>query len=165
MYKIILMCIFIFVSNTSYGKTKLIKTIKTWNAYSSNIEKKKTCFIASEPIKFEGDYKKENRGKTYVFVTNIKGISSHEVSVVAGFNYKKNSDVFFTIDGDKTKLFPIDDRAWSASSNVDRTLVRSMKKGKKLIVTGTSSPGNLIKDTFSLSGFTKALAIIDKNCS
>ena len=129
------------------------------------ITKKKTCFIASEPIKFEGDYKKENRGKTYVFVTNIKGVSSHEVSVVAGFNYKKNSDVFFTIDGKKTKLFPIDDRAWSASSNVDRTLVRSMKKGKKLIVTGTSSPGNLIKDTFSLSGFTKALAIIDKNCS
>ena len=128
------------------------------------ITKKKTCFIASEPIKFEGDYKKENRGKTYVFVTNIKGVSSHEVSVVAGFNYKKNSDVFFTIDGKKTKLFPIDDRAWSASSNVDRTLVRSMKKGKKLIVTGTSSPGNLIKDTFSLSGFTKALAIIDKNC-
>ena len=165
MYKIILMCLLIFISNTSYGKTKLIKKFKTWNAYSSNIEKKKTCFIASEPIKFEGDYKKENRGKTYVFVTNIKGISSHEVSVVAGFNYKKNSDVFFTIDGKKTKLFPIDDRAWSASSNVDRTLVRLMKKGNKLVVTGTSSPGHLITDTFSLSGFTKALAIIDKNCS
>ena len=125
------MCLLIFISNTSYGKTKLIKKFKTWNAYSSNIEKKKTCFIASEPIKFD----------------------------------KKNSDVFFTIDGNKTKMFPIDDRAWSASSSVDRTLVRSMKKGKKLVVTGTSSPGNLIKDTFSLSGFTKALAIIDKNCS
>ena len=101
MKKIILIFVLIFISSASYGKTKLIKNFKTWNAYSSSIEKKKTCFIASEPIKLEGNYKKENRGKTYVFVTNIKGVSSHEVSVVAGFNYQKNSDVFFAIDGNK----------------------------------------------------------------
>ena len=64
MKKIILICLLIFISNNSYGKTKLIKKYKTWNAYTSTIEKKKTCFIASEPIKFEGDYKKENRGKS-----------------------------------------------------------------------------------------------------
>ena len=62
-------------------------------------------------------------------------------------------------------MFPIDDRAWSESSKVDKTLVRKMKKGNKLVVEGTSSPGNVIIDHYSLSGFTKALALIDKNCS
>jgi hypothetical protein len=40
-----------------------------------------------------------------------------------------------------------------------------MRKGKKLVVTGISSPGNKIVDTYSLSGFTKALRLIDKSCS
>ena len=65
----------------------------------------------------------------------------------------------------KTNLFPVDDRAWSESSKVDRVLVQSMRKGKKLTVIGTSTPGNEIIDTYNLSGFTKALSIIDKSCS
>ena len=40
-----------------------------------------------------------------------------------------------------------------------------MKKGNKLIIEGISSPGNVVTDHYSLSGFTKALALIDKNCS
>ena len=106
-----------------------------------------------------------NRGKPYVFVTNIKNGTNHEVSIKAGFNFKKNKDVIFDVDGNKTKLFPVDDRAWSESTKVDRFLVQSMRRGQKLIVTGISIPGNKIIDTYSLSGFTKALRLIDKSCS
>ena len=133
-----------FVSTTS-AKTKFIGTHKDWTAYSNKEKNGKTCFIASEPLKSSGNYDKSNRGKTYVFVTNVK--------------------VKFTIDKNTTLMFPIDDRAWSESSKVDKTLVRKMKKGNKLVVEGTSSPGNVIIDHYSLSGFTKALALIDKNCS
>ena len=105
------------------------------------------------------------RGKPFVFVTNIKNGTNHEVSVKAGFNFKKNKDVIFDVDGNKTKLFPVDDRAWSESTKVDRFLVQSMRRGQKLIVTGISTPGNKIIDTYSLSGFTKALRLIDKSCS
>ena len=59
----------------------------------------------------------------------------------------------------------VDDRAWSESTKVDRFLVQSMRRGQKLIVTGISTPGNKIIDTYSLSGFTKALRLIDKSCS
>ena len=78
---------------------------------------------------------------------------------------KKNKDVIFNVDGKKTKLFPVDDRAWSESTKIDRDLVQSMRRGQKLVVTGISSPGNKIIDTYSLSGFTKALRLIDKSCS
>ena len=40
-----------------------------------------------------------------------------------------------------------------------------MRRGKKLMITGVSTPGNKIIDTYSLLGFTKALRLIDKSCS
>ena len=163
--KLLIFLTLFFHCSVIYAKTKSIGSFKAWKAYTSMIEKNKTCFIASEPNKSTGKYERKNRGKTYVFVTNVKGSTNHEVSVVAGFNYKKNSEVIFTIDGQKTKMFPVEDRAWSESSKIDRSLARLMKKGKELTVTGISSPGNFIKDYFSLSGFTKALALIDKSCS
>ena len=166
LYKILLsMVLIIPFVNTPLAKTKFIGTHKDWTAYSNNEKNGKTCFIASEPLRSSGKYNKSNRGKTYVFVTNIKNGTSHEVSVVAGFNYKKNTKVKFTVDKNTTLLFPIDDRAWSESPKVDKILVRKMKKGNKLIIEGTSSPGNLVIDHYSLSGFTKALSLIDKNCS
>lgn len=152
-------------SNIVSAETKLLGSNKYWKAYFTKMKKTKTCFITSEPIKTVGNFNKENRGKAYVFVTNTKDGSNHEVSIKAGFNFKRNNDVIFNVDGKKTKLFPVDDRAWSESSKTDRYLVQSMRKGKKLIVTGTSSPGNKIIDTYSLSGFTKALNLIDKSCS
>ena len=155
----------IFFTTQALSKTKLLGTEKYWKAYSTKIEKSKTCFITSEPIKTEGKFNKDNRGKPYVFVTNIKNGTNHEVSIKAGFNFKKNKDVIFDVDGKKTKLFPVDDRAWSESSKIDRYLVQSMRRGQKLIVTGISGPGNKIIDTYSLSGFTKALRLIDKSCS
>ena len=159
------MVVSIYFANPVFGETKLLGTEKYWKAYSTKLDKTKTCFITSEPIKSEGKFNKKNRGKPYVFVTNIKNGTSHEVSIKAGFNFKKNNDVIFNVDGKLTKLFPVDDRAWSESSKIDRLLVQSMRKGKKLKVTGTSTPGNTIIDTYSLSGFTKALRLIDKSCS
>ena len=168
-YKFYKILIYIVVSISftaqAFAGTKLLGTEKYWKAYSTKLEKTKTCFITSEPIKTEGKFDKKNRGKPYVFVTNIKNGTTHEVSIKAGFNFKKNKDVIFNIDGKKTKLFPVDDRAWSESSKIDRLLVQSMRRGKKLIITGTSNPGNQITDTYSLSGFTKALRLIDKSCS
>ena len=166
LYKILIFMVLMtsFV-NTTLAKTKFIGSHKDWTAYSNNEKNGKTCFIASEPLKSSGKYNKSNRGKTYVFVTNVKNGTSHEVSVVAGFNYKKNTKVKFTVDKNTTLLFPIDDRAWSESPKVDKILVRKMKKGNKLMIEATSSPGNLVTDHYSLSGFTKALSLIDKNCS
>ena len=162
---LLLLVLIISFVNKPLAKTKFIGSHKDWTAYSNNEKNGKTCFVASEPLKSLGKYDKSNRGKTYVFVTNIKNGTSHEVSVVAGFNYKKNTKVKFTVDKNTTLLFPIDDRAWSESQKVDKILVRKMKKGNKLIIEGTSSPGNLVTDHYSLSGFTKALSLIDKNCS
>ena len=50
------------------AETKLLGTEKYWKAYSTKMNKNKTCFITSEPIKSDGKFNKNNRGKPYVFV-------------------------------------------------------------------------------------------------
>ncbi len=153
--------------NSALSKSvKKIATIKSWEAYTTKIDKNKACYILSNPKKTDSKFKISKRGKSGVFVTNYKNGSMHEISIVAGFMFKKQSKVFFNIDGKKTEMVAVvEDRAWSESTKIDRNLVKEMKKGKELIVSGFSERGNLIKDTYSLSGFTKALAIIDKSCS
>ena len=135
---VIVIILLFFQFKTLEGKTLTIGSYNNWTAYTSLIEKSKTCFLASKPINSLGKYDRNNRDKTYVFVTNIKGTTIHEVSVVAGFNYKKNSEVIFNIDGKKTKMFPVEDRAWSKSSKIDSSLVIQMKRCKELTVTGIS---------------------------
>jgi len=40
-----------------------------------------------------------------------------------------------------------------------------MKAGTKLVIKGTSSKGNVMSDTYNLSGVTAALTEIGKACS
>ena len=63
------MTISIFFSTHAFSETKLLGTEKYWKAYTTKIDKTKTCFITSEPIKTDGKFNKDNRGKPYVFVT------------------------------------------------------------------------------------------------
>jgi hypothetical protein len=39
-----------------------------------------------------------------------------------------------------------------------------MKRGNKMTIIGTSSRGTKTTDTYSLAGFTKTKAVIDKTC-
>ena len=163
---IVILIIFSFNNPILAKSVKKIATIKSWEAYTTKIDKNKACYILSNPKKTDSKFKISKRGKTGIFVTNYKNGSMHEISVVAGFAFKKQTKVYFKIDGKKTEMVAVvEDRAWSESTKIDRKLVKEMKKGKELVVSGFSERGNLIQDTYSLSGFTKALSIIDKNCS
>ena len=70
----------------------------------NKIDKQKPVLLL-EPIKTEGKFNKDNRGKPYVFVTNIKNGTNHEVSIKAGFNFKKNKDVFLMLMEIKQNCF------------------------------------------------------------
>ena len=145
-------------------KIKELGKSKSWMAFTK-LGKDKSCYIFSEPNKTSGKFDRKNRSKVGIFVLNTKGGVKYEVSVLAGFKFKRRTPIIFDVDGKKTNFFSNEETAWSESAKVDRLLVQSMRKGRKLIVTGTSSIGNKIVDTYSLSGFTKALRLIDKDCS
>ena len=154
----------VFINANASIKIKELGKSRSWSAFTK-LGKDKSCYIFSEPSKTNGKFDRKNRSKAGVFVLNTKGGIKYEVSVLAGFKFKNRTPIIFDVDGKKTNFFSSEETAWSESSKIDRSLVQSMRKGKKLIVTSTSSIGNNIVDTYSLLGFTRALKLIDKDCS
>ncbi len=134
-----------------------------WRAYAYDEKGEKACYIASQPKKDEGEYKR--RGEIYAMVTHRPADKVRdEVSLAAGYRYKSESRVEVSIDGKTFELVPHEDTAWVPDSAGDRKLVAAMRAGRQMVVQGTSSRGTATKDTYSLMGFTKAYKAASKAC-
>jgi invasion protein IalB len=145
---------------------ELIGQSGAWEAYRIGSGDNIVCFITSVPTKLEGEYDRNNRGETRVHVTHHGKDSDQRgaVSVVAGYKYEEGRDVVFSIDGKSYSLFSVDTRAWPTKPSADAELVKAMKQGTTLKVTGISSRGSKTVDTYSLKGFTSAMSQIDEVC-
>ena len=142
-----------------------IEKFNDWAVLRQETDARRLCYITSEPIEKKGDYDKNNRGETRVFVTHGPGKAERDVvSIVAGYVFEKQSEVRLYVDGVKQLFFTLQDRAWSFGPDEDKKIIRNMKRGNKLTVEGVSSRGNKTIDIYSLSGFTKAKQMLDKIC-
>lgn len=142
---------------------EVLGTFGEWTSFAEGNDKAKLCYAASAPIKKEGKY--SSRGDTAVLVThNLSDGSFDVVSIVAGYEFKPDEDVLAQVDSKKFTMFSKGDRAWNADAKDDRAMVAEMKRGRNLLVIGTSSRGTRTTDTYSLSGFTKAYQAIGKAC-
>ncbi len=134
-----------------------------WNAYQFTENGNIACYVASEPKKAEGKYKK--RGDAFSIVTHRPSESRRdEVSFIAGYTYKKDSSVEVSIGDEAFKLFTQGDGAWAPDKEADAALVAAMIKGRGMVVRGVSSRGTKTVDSYSLNGFTKAYKAINKAC-
>ena len=150
LYKIIFI-ITLFLSTESFslekGKWTFTKD-KDW------------CYIGSIPLLEEGNYTK--RGDTYFLVYRINNQPNPEIQINAGYNYSETKEVEVIIDNNKNLLSIVEgDTAWTEN---DKKIIESMKKGKEMIVKGTSSRGTLTTDTYTLIGFTAAYNKLKKDC-
>ena len=161
--KITLICL--FTTNLSASEKIQIEQFNDWSVLRQETDAGRLCYITSEPIEKKGDYDKTNRGETRVFVTHGPGKAERDVvSIVAGYVFKSQSEVELSVDGNKQSFFTLEDRAWSFGQDEDKKIIRNMKRGNKLSVSGVSSRGNKTIDIYSLSGFTKAKQMLDKIC-
>jgi Invasion associated locus B (IalB) protein len=86
------------------------------------------------------------------------------VSFDEGYPLKDGSDVSLGIEGTKFQLFTKGGTAWARTPELDKAIVEAMAKGRQAVVRGTSQKGGATTDTYSLTGFAEALAMIDKAC-
>ncbi len=134
-----------------------------WSAFQFSEDGNAACYMSSEPTKASGDYTK--RGDVFAIVTHRPAEKRiGEISIIAGYSYKKDSTVAVAIGTQNFELFTQEDGAWALDVAADKTLVLAMSKGSKMVVTGTSARGTLTIDTYSLKGFTKAYNAIGKAC-
>ena len=167
--KVIGVCAFVvamsFAALPAFAEPVEMLVSKDWGAYRYDDDGSRTCFVSSVPIKSKGKYDPKNRGDIRVFVSHGPGKAERDVvQIIAGYRYKPQSDVLLTIDGKRFKLFTIEDRAYAESEEADRRIITLMKRGARMTIVGTSSRGTKTTDTYSLSGFTKTKAVIDKTC-
>lgn len=155
--------IFLASGGAQASEPKTLGTFKNWSANLLVENKDKICYLHGEPGKSAGEYTK--RGDTYMQVAHRTGAKArNEVSVTAGYTYKKDSAVTLTIDGKKFVLFTNADTAWAGEENPDDKLVAAMRAGHSMVVEGTSSRGTATVDSYSLAGFTAAHNAINKAC-
>lgn len=134
-----------------------------WSAFKYEENGSVVCFMASEPTKAEGAY--TTRGKIHAMVTHRPGEQrTDEVSIQAGYPYKEDAPVEVGVGSVTVRLFTQGDSAWAVDKDTDKKLVQAMIKGSTMVVQGTSARGTNTKDTYSLSGFTRAYQAIGQAC-
>jgi hypothetical protein len=143
--------------------TERLGSSDAWTAFTYRERSGKVCYVAGAPQKSEPASAK--RRPPVAMVTHRPGEkAANVVSFDAGYPLKEGSDVSLDIGGEKFDLFTRDDSAWARTSELDKTIVETMAKGKQAVVKATPRKGPATTDTFSLAGFAQALAMIDKAC-
>ncbi len=144
-------------------KSKELGKYNDWSAYAEGEGKNLACLAVSKPKNAEGDYKR--RGEIFAVVTHLPGQNKwNEFSIIAGYNYKADSNPEVTIGDAKFQLFTSGSRAWSFSPPDDEKIIKVLKSSMKMKVIGTSTRGTITTDTYSLVGFSKAYQKINEAC-
>jgi hypothetical protein len=138
-------------------------TFGKWIAYTYTEKGKAVCYMSAKPDKSEGAYKA--RGEVELLVTHRPAEKAFDVlSVVAGYQYKPDTDVVLTAGGQTFNLFTNADRAWARDAKTDAAVVQQLIKSSNAVIKGTSSRGTTTTDTVPLTGFSAAYKAIGDTC-
>ncbi|MDA9725773.1 invasion associated locus B family protein [Candidatus Pelagibacter sp.] len=152
------------VAQVSAEEIKKIGKYKDWEAMVVMDADGKVCFAQSLPIL---QAPKTNKRDAKLFVAfrpndNIK----NEVSVTPGYEFNKNNSVTASSGKNKFK-FDIKEQgfAWIADNKIELKMIKQMRKGSRIMITGYNQQGSQTIDYYSLLGFTKAYNASRKACS
>jgi hypothetical protein len=89
----------------------------------------------------------------------------NEISVTAGYDFNNNT-VSATSGKNKFKFdIKQQDFAWIADNKIELEMIKTMKKGSRIMITGYNQNGSQTIDHYSLLGFTKAYNAAKEACS
>ena len=151
-----------FASQVS-AEIKKMGTHKDWATYIMNAETGKVCFAQSKPVlQSPKSYSRDAR----LFVSFRPGEKiANEISVTAGYEFNKKNSVIAKSGKSKYKLDLVQDGfAWMTSTKLETKMIKTMKKGSRIMITGHNQNGSQTIDHYSLLGFTKAYNATKANC-
>ena len=165
--KIVPTLLIIFITWCSHLSAEEIKKIgkyKDWQAMTVIDESGKVCFAQSSPI-LQAPKSNKRDAKLFVAFRPVEKIIN-EVSVTGGYEFNNKNSVTATSGKNKFK-FDIKEQgfAWIADTKVEAKMIKKMKKGSRIMITGYNQKGSQTIDHYSLLGFTKAYNTVKKACS
>ena len=165
--KIFFLSTFILVislPNTFAEDLKKVGKFKDWEVLVMSETSGKVCFAQSIPVL---QAPKDNKRNARLFVTFRPSEKiSNEISTTSGYEYNKNNSVLAASGNNKFK-FDIKQQgfAWMTSNKKEKIMIKLMKKGSRIMVSGYNEKGSQTIDHYSLLGFTKAYNTAKKACS
>ena len=165
--KIIILFIIIqfFTSSIlSAEELKKIGKFKDWETLVLTKDNELTCFAQTKPVL---QSPKSNKREARLFVSfrpNDK--ITDEISTTSGYEFNDQNSILATSGKRKYKFDIVQDSfAWIKSNNTEKKMIKTMKKGSRIMVTGFNKSGSQTIDHYSLLGFTKAYNTAKKSCT
>ena len=155
---------FISVTSSLAEDLKKVGKFKDWEVMVMSETNGKVCFAQSAPVL---QAPKKNKRDARLFITFRPGEKIfNEISATAGYEFNKNNTVLATSGNNKFK-FDIKQQgfAWMTSNKKEKIMVKVMKKGSRIMLSGYNEKGSQTIDHYSLLGFTKAYNTAKKSCS
>jgi hypothetical protein len=145
----------------------LLGTFKNWSAYETGTGDAKVCYALSRPTQSEPA--KIKRDPPFFLLNDWPSRRAKgEPEIVPGFQYKDGSSVTAQLGADTMTFFTKNDGgaggAWVEAQSDEERLVNAMKVASEAVVTGTSKRGTVVRDTYSLTGFSDALDKAHQAC-
>ena len=152
-----------FNSQLNAEEVKKLGKFKDWESMVVTEDTGKVCFAQSSPI-LQAPQSNKRDAKLFIAFRPAEQIIN-EVSVTAGYEFNSNT---VTAQSGKNKFkFDIKEQgfAWIADSKIEFRMIKRMKKGSRIMITGYNKQGSQTIDHYSLLGFTKAYNATKKACS
>ena len=150
-------------SQSTANEVKKIGKYKDWESMVIMEDTGKVCFAQSSPVLQAPE---SNKRDAKLFIAFRPGDKiKDEVSVTAGYEFNSNT---VTAQSGKNKFkFDIKEQgfAWIADNKIEFRMIKTMKKGSRIMIIGYNQNGSQTIDHYSLLGFTKAYNATKKACS
>ena len=162
---LIILIFFTILNNQSIAEeVKKIGKFKDWETMVIKNDTQFVCFAQSKPV-LQSPKKNKREARLFVSFRPNKKILD-EVSITAGYEFNKKNSI--TAKSGKSKYkFDISQEgfAWMADNKEEKKMIKAMKRGSRIMITGYNQEGSQTIDHYSLLGFTKAYGAAKKSCS
>jgi len=161
---IILILVGLFAVNANSQEVKKVGKFKDWETMVITEQTGKVCFAQSVPVL---QAPKSNLREARMFVSFRPGEKvSNEISITGGYEFNNKNSITATSGKSKYKFdIAQEGFAWIADNKLENKMIKTMKKGSRIMITGYNQKGSQTIDHYSLLVFTKAYNAAKTSCS
>ena len=152
------------ISFVNAEELKTVGKFKDWETLVLINDTEKVCFAQSKPV-LQSPKKNTREARLFVsFRPNDK--ITDEISITSGYEYNNQNSITARSGKSKYKFDIVQDKfAWMADNKFEKKMIKTMKKGSRIMITAYNQSGSQTIDHYSLMGFSKAYSAAKKNCT
>ena len=165
--KKIIFFLVIFIFSINYVSAEELKKIgksKDWETLVLIKDDGLTCFAQTKPL-LQSPKADKREARLFVSFRPSDKVAD-EISTTSGYEFNSQNSILAKSGKKKYKFDIVQDSfAWISSNKVEKKMIKTMKKGSRIMITAYNKSGSQTIDHYSLLGFTKAYSAAKKSCS